>query len=130
MNSIKDKLPKTEITGISNCCYIDLNLYNKNPKIERIELDYKPYFMKNPEEIFNLRKTFEEFYDIKESEKDKRTYSTNYQEELIINFVKENNDFITLGIDNEKDYLYFIYRKSDQKSKDLVTEFVCMMIDN
>jgi hypothetical protein len=130
MKSIKDKLPKAEMTEISNCCYTELSVKKWNKKIERIELDYKQYFMKNPEAIFNLRETFEEFYNLKKSKKDKRTYYKSYQEELMIDFVKENNDFITLGIDNEKDYLYFIYRKSDQKSRDLITEFVCMMIDN
>ena len=130
MKEIKHLLPKTNYKYGSNCCYTNLSLPRWNEKVERIELDYQIEFMDNPDKLNTLTNSFEKFYNEKINSKDRRFYHRTNQgdEEIIFNSMEKN--YLLMGIDTNKEYIYFNYRKKDQQSRELVADFVFKLINN
>jgi hypothetical protein len=108
--------------------YTNLRWQDRLLGLERVQLDYNsssfeilPYFT-------DLFWAFSEFYRqqhktsplMRQREKQPKLH------ELLIN---DDGKVVKLGVDTNKEYLFFLYEKADKEMINFVDDFICMLID-
>ncbi len=95
----------------------------------RIELDYRSFaFEREPSEPeFTL--AFKFFYDIK-TNKQNAVNRKQMQSQWVEMWIPKENPKICVGVDIHKKYVYFRYEADDVESKNIVEEFIALLLAN
>ena len=127
---LKRNLPKTRKNlpfGI-NSMYEKLNII-KWENNERIELNYETISIEDDSKLEKILDTFEKFYDTNVTilAPRKRYDTPQFDKEIAFNI--ETEYFLKMGINYNKPCIYFTYNKDNQKIREVVSDFVFMMLE-